>query len=261
MWLIDIGCHYMSWVRRQQRSGSRTAAMLAIALGGVMIAWELDWPAHYWKTWWGHGVLVTLTVLTGISTLLVVFGYQKLLDRDKKRATLLEAAEGFARLVEDETSMQKGEYGVNIWLIRGPLGFRRLVRGPSITPPHDSTPIVWTKGKGAIGQAWKRKRDRFADLDTLRENYPTQESWCRRSKEARFRLGWDEFADTERYRAVVAVPLRVARFVRYPVRGVVAIDALVPGKAGELEALTKSPGFDAVMKTCQTAFIPDEGNQ
>jgi hypothetical protein len=123
--------------------------------------------------------------------------------------------------------------------------------------PHSETPIVWTKGKGIIGQAWKRNKTRLADLDKVRREYPTQDRWCSRSREDRFRLSWAEFADTKRYRSIVAVPLRVKRFARYRVRGVVAIDALVPGKARELEKLEESPEFSAVRRICESAFRRD----
>jgi hypothetical protein len=257
LWLIGVGCWIMSVLRDLRRPGSLILMWVAVALTTATVAREADWPETWWETGWGRGALIALTALTGAGTVLVVQGYRRFLRRDAKKAALREGAESIAQLVEKQTSLTPGEFGVHIWLVRGMKGFRRLVRGPSQAREHHETPIVWTKGKGVIGQAWKRRKTRYADLDLVRELYPSQEDWCGQKREKRFRLSWDEFEETRRYRAVVAVPLRAHRFARYRVRGVIAIDALVSGKAAELEALEKTPEFSAIRRLCESAFVRD----
>jgi hypothetical protein len=257
-WLISVGCQVMSYLRRQRRFGSRTAAALVVALTIVTAANAVQWPDGWWTSIWGRAGLVALTVVSGAATFLVVVGYQSLLGRSKRREIVAQAAEDLVRLIETSTEMDRSQFGVNVWVIKGMKGFRRLVRGPSISDKHSDTPIVWTKGKGIIGQSWKRSKIRYADLDQERADYPAQADWCKRSREDRYRLSWDEFGETDRYRAVVAVPLRTGGAVaKYRVRGVLAMDALIPGKAADLEALTKTPAFRAIRRACETAFISE----
>lgn len=149
--------------------------------------------------------------------------------------------------MEETTLLEHEEIGVNIWLVRGPRGFRRLVRAAKVVAEdRHETPITWTKGKGIIGEAWDRNQTRFADLDTVRADFPTEAQWCSLKREDRFRLSWAEFMETSRYHAVLAVPLRRHRFSRHLVRGVVAIDVLVPGKASQLDGLQVTREFSSI---------------
>jgi hypothetical protein len=95
-------------------------------------------------------------------------------------------------------------------------------------------------------------------LDRVRATFTTEEQWCAFKREDRFHMSWSEFEETRRYRAVVAVPLRRHRWARHAVRGVIAIDSLVPGKASELLGLTTLPEFSSIRRTCEAAFGGDD---
>jgi hypothetical protein len=250
----------MDFVRRQRRPGSKWTLVLVFVLGVVTVLKERQVPrASWWQPGsWGQWVFIVLSSLAGLGTLLVIIGYRRLLAREARKDTFQESAENFAKLVTNKTSLRRSQMGVNIWFVKGMIGFRRLARGPTVvTTERHETPIMWTKGKGIIGQAWSRNKDRVADLDRVRELF-TPETWCLLKRDDRFRLSWDEFDETKRYRAVLAVPLRRRKWARFSVKGVVAIDSLVPGKIDELRRLRELPEFSAVRRACESGFRGDD---
>jgi hypothetical protein len=259
--LIPVGCAVMAFLRGQRRPGSRWTFVLVIALGAVTTMKERQFP-H--ASWWepgsaGQAVFIALYLLVAVGTLFVILGFRRLLANEASKSAFAEAAEVVATLVEKETSLARNQMGVNIWVVKGMKGFRRLVRTATIVvDKRHETPITWTKGKGIIGEAWGRNTTRIADLDRVRAAFPTRDSWCRFEREDRFRLSWDEFEETKRYRAVLAVPLRRHRWARHTVRGVLAIDSLVPGKGPELNRLPTLPEFSSIRRTCEAAFGRDD---
>lgn len=256
--LIPIGCAFMQFLRVQRRPGSKLAAALALALVVVAPLKTIEWPQGWWESSWGQAFFITISVATSTITFFVALGYKRLLGRDARTETLKEAAESIASKVEAQLGLRRTEFGVNIWLVRGMKGFKRLVREASVSESHHETPITWTKGKGIIGEAWSRNKTRIADLDAVRRAFPSDVEWCDLKREDRFRLSWDEFSETDRYHAVLAVPLRRHRFARHRVRGVVAIDSLIAGKAKKLAAFRQTPEFSAIRRTCEGAFVRDE---
>ena len=120
------------------------------------------------------------------------------------------------------------------------------------------TPIVWTKGKGIIGEAWSRDSSRFADLDLVRSAYPSEELWCELARDDRFRLSWREFEQTSRYHAVLAVPLHAYRNADFPVRGVIAIDVLVPTNRNSIEGVQDTGEFSSIIRTCEAALSHED---
>lgn len=255
--LIPVGCAIMDFLRSMRRPGSMWLAAAVVALGGVNVARERQWPRESW--WepggWGQLAFIVLSLVVSVGTFLVIVGFRRILKRQRASGEFATAAESFAQLVEANTSMHRNQFGVNIWLVKGMLGFRRLVREATVVGyKRHETPITWTKGKGIIGEAWGRKKGRVADLDAVRATFWDQTTWCELKRSDRFRLSWDEFNETRRYRAVLAVPLRRHRWARHPVKGVAAIDSLVPGKAAELNELYDMPEFSSVRRTCEAAF-------
>lgn len=256
--IIDLGCAFMQLVRAQRKNGALGTQIVVVALGVATAAREAVWPSEeWWESVGGKLLFIGLTALTAIGAALVAWGYKRVLAYRAQARTVDEAAKGIALLVKQKTSLKTHQFGVNIWIIRGALGFRRLVRWSEIAPDHHRTPILWTKGKGVIGQAWKGKRTRSVDLERIR-NAHDEESWCARKREERLRLSWDEFEETGRYHHVIAVPLRARRFAKYRVCGVIAIDSLVSGKKEELEALAKLQAFSSIRRLCESAFSRDE---
>jgi hypothetical protein len=254
--LIGPGCWFMNFLRRAQKPGAAITAALVATSAFVGLARELSWP-H--KSWWASGsvavwVFFTLYGLTSLGSLFVAGAFWRLLKKPNRQIQFQRAAQGLATLVSEGLELPHEAVGVNIWLIKGMKGFRRLVREASVGVPRNPTPITWTKGKGIIGQAWSRNTIRFADLDEVRALNPTEADWCSLTREERFRLSWSEMSETRRYRAVLAIPLRRHKFGRYRVRGVAAIDLLVPGRALDLNALHDLPEVRAIRRTCEAAF-------
>lgn len=259
--LIPVGCALMSFLRRMRRPGANVAALLIFALGAIGVAKEYDWP-H--ESWWKPGSaglvsFIVLSILTGAASLFVVIGFRRLLTKKSSLEQFEKAAHDLSRLVEDQTSLRlrRNEIGINIWLVKGMWGFRRLVRGAQVVAvPRRETPITWTKAKGIIGEAWARKTSRFADLDLVRSVVPTQAEWCSLPRDLRFHLSWSEFEETRRYHAVLAVPLRRHRFARHSVRGVIAIDVLISGRGHEINGIQETAEFSSIVRTCEAAFAP-----
>lgn len=258
--LIPVGCWLMEKSRGVRQPG---ATLFAILAGAFLVVSAARGLTLFDKSWWqpagpGERLFVALSAAAGISALIVSVMYKRLLRRYHRRSQFEAAALAFSRLVSGTTSIQPAEVGVNIWLIKGPRGFRRLIRAGSVSEPRHPTPITWTKGKGIIGEAWERDTIRFADLDVVRAITPTEADWCSLPREERFRLSWAEFDETTRYHAVLAVPLRRLRFGVYRVRGVAAIDLLTAGKAAELNQIHVTPEFSAIRRTCEAAFAGDQ---
>jgi hypothetical protein len=248
----------MEHLRDLRRPGAKLAGLLVLAFGGVQIAKEYQWPhVSTWKQGSeGQLAYVILAILTAIATLLVIYGYHRMLARRESRDAFATAAQSFLSVAQKGTSIPHDQIRVNIWLVKGPWGFRRLVRAATAAPlPHrGETHITWTKGKGIIGQAWDRKKSRFADLHTVRSIYPTEARWCELKRDDRFRLSWDEFSQTSRYDAVLAVPMRRNRYARHAVRGVVAIDVLTLESRTDIDGIQLTDDFSSIISICEAAF-------
>jgi hypothetical protein len=254
--LIPVGCAIMDFLRAIRRRVSEATAVLYILLAMVAVAREAKF---YDERWWQSGgrgqiAFLVLTALTALGGFFVAIALRRALIRENRESQFQTAAEQLARLVRDEINLAPHEFGVNIWLVKGMKGFKRLVREAKVAEPRSPTPITWTKGKGIIGEAWASGKTRVWDLDHIRASNPTREAWCGLRRHERWRLSWNEFEKTNRYRAVLAVPLYRHRFGLHRVRGVAAVDALIPGKKDALKALEPTREFDAVIATCQAAF-------
>ena len=106
----------------------------------------------------------------------------------------------------------------------GPVARFRL--GPR--PP--SSRIVWRRGVGVIGTAWRRAQPVGMDLGGLRDAAGTARGWRSLSDADRLGLTWDEFDFlAAHYGSVVAVPIAAVRDPSLTV-GCVALDA-TPGVA------------------------------
>jgi hypothetical protein len=251
----------MDHLRDLRKRGSTATAALICALTVVVVMKENDWRR---ASWWepgsvGQWIFVVLSIATALASFYVSVALWRILGRKDRSSEFAKAAHAIARLIEEKTSLRHGEFGINVWLVKGPTGFRLLDRvcEAMVAPERTETPITWTKGKGIIGEAWARKTSRFADLDTVRAAIPSARVFCRIRPEERFRLTWAEFNETSRYHAVLAVPLRQHRFARHAVRGVVAIDVLVPGKGLQIDGIQQLPEFDAIRRTCENALAGD----
>jgi hypothetical protein len=258
---IRVGCWLMHQLRMASRPGATSVAALLLLFGLAQFAKAQEWPSP--QTWeqtsdW-EAAFVVLTAAASAAAFLVAVGFRLLLSRHRTSQKFATAAQGLKLLVANHTGIKHEHIGVNIWRVRGLPGFRRLVREASTTSQMRSeTPIVWTKDKGVIGEAWGRDTSRFADLDAVRKLYPSETLWCELDRSDRFRLSWREFGETRRYHAVLAVPLHGSRYARFPVRGVVAIDVLTPTNRTKVEGVQSTAEFSSIIRTCEAALSREE---
>lgn len=276
---IKVGSAIMTFISKMRRPGATLTGLLVAAFAIIQVLRALDYPS---RTAWGSGPVVVkastirhlvnsnprtswvwayivLAALASAGSVLVAVGYRRLLTRQPRQQALAAAARATVRLVEKETGLKHHEIGVNVWLVKGAKGFRRLERAASeVAQPRKVTPIIWIKGKGIIGEAWARNSPRAADMDRVRRMLSTEEVFCSLPREDRFRLSWNEFQMTSRYHAVLAVPLHRRRFSSYTVKGVLAIDALVPGKASAIDAIRGTEEFSSIVRTCDAALRGEE---
>lgn len=258
---ILLGCAAMEIIRTMRLPGAITTGALVALWSAVQVANARNWPD---QSWWSSGnagdtAYIVLAILTPVATLLVVYGYVRLLKRQSRRNRFAAAARELVNYIEKETSLGRHEIGVNIWLVKGLPGFRRLVRSViEVAQPRKETHITWTKGKGIIGQSWAQKRSRFADLETVRGTFTTARLWCELERDDRFRLSWAEFQRTKAYRSVLAVPLQANRLGRHPVRGVLAIDVLTPSKRMEIDGIQETDEVSSVIRFCEAALVGDD---
>jgi hypothetical protein len=231
--------------------------LLVVAYGVVQIGKLNDFPhASTWASrspgWWAY---VILAILATASSALVILGYRALLATRGENEAFAKLARGVVRVVEKNTTLRHHELGVNIWVLQGPPGFRRLERrAMSLAEERPQTPILWTKGKGAIGRCWARNESTFADLEGLRGQFRTPGAWCAQPRDERFRFSWAEFQDTRRYTAILAVPLLPRIYGRYRFRGVLAIDTTAREKGTELAAVSEESEFGVIIRTCQAVL-------
>lgn len=153
------------------------------------------------------------------------------------------------------TSIPFDKLGVHVWVVRGFKGGRYLEKRATFVPEaRRPTPITWRKRKGAIGLCWEKNRPLVADVHALEQLAAKKSEFCALPADTRFGLSWEEFENARHYRAVLAIPLRVPRLARFPVRGVACVDVRVDGKAHELDTLSERDDFSAVLSVCEAVL-------
>ncbi len=255
--LIPWGGVLSGWSRGLRRPGATATALLVAAYGLAQVGKSNDFPRQsLWQAqhagWWAFSVLA---VLATIASLLVVLGYRALLGDRRASERLGKVARGTVRMIEKNTNLNHDEIGVNIWKVQGPWGFRRLERvAQALAEDRPTTPILWTKGKGVIGTSWMQNGSLFVDMHQLHLDFTEKEDFCGLPRTERFYFSWQEFRETERYKAVLAVPLRAGSHGRYPVRGVLAIDVMADDKRPELKGIESNREFGAIIRTCEAVL-------
>jgi hypothetical protein len=256
--LIDWGCGLGNRFGRLKRPGASVTLLIVAAYGivqvlkGIGVPHDSTWaPGSGWL--WVYAILAALAT---VASLLVVLGYRSLLGGRHERDQLAALARGVVPVVvKNATSLTREDIRVGIWVIQGPKGFRRLERRAIATEVDlETTPIFWTKGKGVMGRCWARRSATFANLEELRTRLSSPRLWCAQPRDRRFRFSWEEFRDTRRYKAVLAVPLRPRVYGRYRLRGVLVIDVLAAGKGEEIDGLEENPELSGIVRTCQAVL-------
>jgi hypothetical protein len=148
--------------------------------------------------------------------------------------------------VAEARSMQTFKFGVSVFRIKPcwylhwhviPWRQERLVRLVRLRlsdNPNESE-VVWTKGKGAIGECWANKvpvlHDRRRAAATFgRDHYPSEAEFAQLSSEERRGMTRSEFVETiDKYGEILAVPIVEQHSGK--ILGVLSIDCLAEAYA------------------------------
>lgn len=207
--------------------------------------------AETWAPGSGWNWLLIVMVPALLLSLLVIWGYGRVLRRSGEDAELYRIARDTFYFVSEQLSVRRDVLGVNIWVVRGFTGARHLHRRVQfLTQERQPTSIVWCKGKGVIGYCWADNHPLVADNTAIAAQGGTKEAFCELPANERFGLSWEEFQQVQHYQAVLAVPIRCGPSGAPYVAGCVAIDVQEDGFAAPLETLGESRQLGALVRAC-----------
>ncbi len=225
--------------------------------GAATLAQQNDVPTHFWE----HGkpgatMLVILGVLAGVGAFIVTFSVKGLLARAQTDGKLITPCHNIAWFFESRAGMPHGTVGVHVWEITGPLIARRLKRRATFrTKASRQMPVLWTRGKGVIGQCWAnpKKKDELTDLAALRERAPDETSFCQLPAYERFNMTWQEFEDGKHYDLVWVTKLYRGLGNSPKLWGMLSVDVEVPGCADAVKAALRAHEDEmrTLLNTCE----------
>lgn len=258
--IIPWGCRMTKLVKDLRRPGATTTAIIIAAFGVVQILRASDVGGETaWKP--GHArwyVFVALACVVTVLSLLLALGYRSLLRRYSAKTDFATAARNTLDYVLDNTELTREAVGVKVWRVQGIYGFRHLVeQATALVDDRQETHILWTKGKGAIGQCWRIKMFVHADTETLQTLLAEHTAFCKIPWDDRFRFTWLQFQDTKRFTAVLALPLFTKSYGRYPLRGVLSIDTTAEGGAAQIKGIQDQPKFGPILRACEAVLSGD----
>ncbi|MEX2646086.1 MAG: hypothetical protein WD249_07490 [Gaiellaceae bacterium] len=239
--------------RRLLLPGSLGVGTIAVGYGVLQLLESRDAPsAEAWAiTEPLGGLLVGTGIAALIGTLAVFIGYAKTLKKADKNDELYESCRAAWHRAVEVLGIDMKDVGVHVWGVRGFYGFRYLERRATfIIEPRRPTHVLWRRGKGAIGLAWEEDDPLVANVQNLIERGRTERVFYEIPHRERFGLTWREFKRARRYRAVLAVPLRV----RGKVRGCLSVDVQVDGYADKLDTLLGDEKLNAVLTVCEASL-------
>lgn len=249
------------WAGRKAAWIGAYADIAALALVGLTaslaLAHSAELPsADAWST--GNPLppsqVVAVALLVFAQVVIVIRGRKRQRNRELEDA----CREVAAYMDEQCPALPLREVGIHIWTVAGPPFAKHLRRsgGFLLVGTRARSGIRWSKGKGVVGVAWRKKAKLIRDLDAVHRRAASSELFDALPGEDQFGLSWDEFSRTKRYRVVCANPLygRENTGATPTVRGVLAIDVLKGGHFGEVEAATEGSRFDSVVGLCESAL-------
>ncbi len=191
-----------------------------------------------------------------LGTWLVVLGYIATLGQKNVNERLADICGELARFVTKETEIAEKDLRVHVWTVTGRIpGLRYLKRRATFAPgAYQKTPIVWRKGKGAIGQCWAAGEWIRADLEELvDECAEDRDAFYAKPRNERFGLTWDEFRKSRHYQAILAWPLHGGPDAAPRVIGCLSLDVRSRGAVGELDEIVERhrDAFLAHLDACE----------
>jgi hypothetical protein len=258
--LVRVAVRVNAWLSTLLRPGSFAIFVVASLSGVGAVMKQADLPS---KNIWDAGspaliALVILGAITYLGYVLVVWGYRCTLKARDEEGQLYRACRDVAAaLVVKTTTLDRDSVGVQVWVVRGLRGMKRLERRATFVPwDRPPTAIVWRKGKGAIGKCWSQDRWVLADLEELQALAPTEEAFFSLPPERRFFFKWPEFTSTDHYRGVLAWPLHGGPEAAPRVVGCLSIDVQEPAAAAQLDAFrtTQRDLFGEHLAVCEAVL-------
>jgi hypothetical protein len=221
---------WASWASRlsdNAGTGGSFAAFFVALYALATLGQQDDVPKGFWAA--GHSgvvALVGLGVLAGIGSFVVMLSVKGPLARAKVDSKLITHCTAIAWLLEEKGGIPRGGIGVHVWEIAGPPWAQRLrLRASFRVAAGEGTPVLWIKGKGAVGQCWASpKRDELSDLAKLRREGPDQARFCDLSATDRFNMNWQEFSHGGAYDLIWVRKLYVGVGTAPRVWGMVSVD-------------------------------------
>ncbi len=206
------------------------AAAVGYPFAAAAKLWSIP-SADFWSTWTWLLVVLPCLALIGAARR-IGWLQERVLDREATiRQVTLEADREKARLrrdlekeerkylldtacrwllvaVSQQTTLPLDSFGASVWLVPTDSErprLRRILHCP--IEPRQKTRIVWTRGKGVIGQAWERDEEFIVDLAPL--HGLSQQAFDSLEQDARLNMSWIEADRSKAYAAVWAIPLRI----------------------------------------------------
>jgi hypothetical protein len=201
------------------------------------------------------GLLLGSTVV-GAGYVVFFRDYRRLNSNAEGEIAIYKACERLAQYVLENSTIGPGGLGVHVWEVSGRWPFRHLARRRAYWPEDSRlavAPIIWRKGKGVIGTAWKADQETFADLDGWAAI--TRDTFEALPRGDRYGMRWSEVWHTRRFRAIAAFPLHGGPSAAPRVIGCVSVDVTEPGKGDELKIVcTTGTAVQSILALCEDVF-------
>ncbi len=233
---------------RQLRDGLAWLSLWGLAAATaafsiISLARQLDLPD---KKWWTDSVGWTSPLLLTLGVIVAVGGPAKLIQLHEatKQSDVERRARDLCQQIlgtmhQSLLSVPIETFTVHTWKVARASRWRgsdeRLDRLASFRVElRPNSGVVWTKGKGAVGECWATNLEIEADLSGLHKAvaeggkaaFPTP-------SEATFNLSWDEYQKTKRYTSIFVTPLRD---LKGDFMGCVSIDTTANGHHSDFVA-------------------------
>jgi hypothetical protein len=188
------------------------AVAVTAAFPVLSLARQLDIPS---KQAWTDSAAWSTPGIFILGVLAAVGGSLKLISlrAEASRSEKVRRAEGFCQQVTTTVHQSLKQLPietltVHAWRVKGDslerLASFRVERRPDAG-------VVWTKGKGGVGQCWATNLQIEADmtnLHTAAAGPNGQAAFTAIPPEGRFYLTWDEYQKTKRYWSIFVTPLK-----------------------------------------------------
>jgi hypothetical protein len=224
-------------------------AALVLLYGIATLGQQESVPDHFWSSGrTGAVVLVLLGVLAGIGSFTITGSVRSLLRRADADGRLVTPCREIAWLIQDQTAIPAGAVGVHVWEIAGPFFARRLRRRATFrTKSARQMPVLWTRGKGVLGQCWASSAEnQLNDMKELDAHATSESAFCAIPAVDRFNMTWQEYAAGRHYGVIWVAKLFAGLGDAPKLRGMLSIDIEGHDYADELRVVLNDRGKDVL---------------